>query len=265
MGGRPRTGRARRDPTTHRAVSHDTRGPALGRSDDRSATLHGVRLLPLRPHRRSHRREPGPVRAAPERAPERQRWHGPRRSSARSCSRLNGSTTAHAALAVLLGLNGLRVSRSMRDKHRRPRASNAGTVRFGSSAKATSPRRFCSFRAPRGPSTSLIGELHEGPILRRRDGERLDRRTAHRWVRCDRQTRGPRCRPSAHARAGFIMAALDAGVPLATYRSPPDTPTHERRRSTTDAARTSTATPPTLLSRSSPADNARRPRSALLG
>jgi hypothetical protein len=23
----------------------------------------------------------------------------------------------------------------------------------------------------------------EGPILRRRDGQRLDRRTAHRWVR----------------------------------------------------------------------------------
>jgi hypothetical protein len=28
-----------------------------------------------------------------------------------------------------------------------------------------------------------VGERHDGPILRRRDGQRLDRRTARRWVR----------------------------------------------------------------------------------
>jgi len=28
-----------------------------------------------------------------------------------------------------------------------------------------------------------VGERHDGPILRRRDGQRLDRRAAHRWVR----------------------------------------------------------------------------------
>jgi hypothetical protein len=28
-----------------------------------------------------------------------------------------------------------------------------------------------------------VGERHKGPILRRRDGHRLDPRTRHRWVR----------------------------------------------------------------------------------
>jgi hypothetical protein len=38
-----------------------------------------------------------------------------------------------------------------------------------------------------------------GPILRRRDGERLDRRTAHRWGSLHRQARRPRRRAPAHA------------------------------------------------------------------
>ena len=59
----------------------------------------------------------------------------------------------------------------------------------------------------------VVGERHEGPILRRKDGQRLDRRTAHRWVRSMANGR-TRSRPSAHAPRGFIMAALDAGVPL---------------------------------------------------
>jgi integrase len=81
-----------------------------------------------------------------------------------------------------------------------------------------------------------IGERREGPILLRLDGERLDRRTAHRWVR----SIGKRAQlGSVHPhmlRAAFIMAALDAGVPLrevqiaARHADPRTTTVYDRRR-----------------------------------
>ncbi len=59
-----------------------------------------------------------------------------------------------------------------------------------------------------------IGERSEGPILLRHDGDRLDTRTAYRWVRSV-GTRAGLERIHPHMlRAAFIMAALDAGVPL---------------------------------------------------
>jgi integrase/recombinase XerD len=80
-----------------------------------------------------------------------------------------------------------------------------------------------------------VGERCEGPILRRRDGQRLDRRTAHRWVRAI----GKRAElGSVHPhmlRAAFISAALDAGVPLrdvqiaARHADPGTTTIYERR------------------------------------
>jgi integrase len=88
----------------------------------------------------------------------------------------------HAALAVLLGLNGLRVSEACATN-----AEDLGIERghrtlriMGKGHKpATVPL------VPRAARTVdlAVGERHEGPILRRRDGNRLDRRTAHRWVR----------------------------------------------------------------------------------
>jgi hypothetical protein len=60
-----------------------------------------------------------------------------------------------------------------------------------------------------------VGERHEGPILRRRDGERLDRRTAHRWVRPIGKQAGLGHVHPHMLRAAFIMAALDAGVSAA--------------------------------------------------
>ena len=118
----------------------------------------------------------------------------------------------HAALGVLLGLNGLRVSEA------------------------------CG-------ANLASGERHEGPILCRRDGQRLDLRTAHRWVRSIGRRAGLGVVHPHMLRAGFIMAALDAGVPLQTSSSPLVTPTPARPRSMTGAARhstarDSTATPP---------------------
>ena len=119
----------------------------------------------------------------------------------------------HAALAVLLGLNGLRVSEACATNvedlghergHRTLRIIGKGNK------PATIPL------VPRTARTIdlAVGERCEGPILRRRDGQRLDRRTAHRWVRAigKRAVLG-----GVHPhmlRAAFIMAALDAGVPL---------------------------------------------------
>ena len=59
-----------------------------------------------------------------------------------------------------------------------------------------------------------IGERSEGPILHRHDGARLDRRTAHRWVRSIGKRAGLGAVHPHMLRAAFIMAALDAGVPL---------------------------------------------------
>jgi integrase len=85
-----------------------------------------------------------------------------------------------------------------------------------------------------------IGEGTSGPILPRQDGERPDRRTAHRWVRSigKRASLG-----SVHPhmlRAAFIMAALDAGVPLrdvqlaARHSDPRTTTVYDRRRTNFD-------------------------------
>jgi integrase/recombinase XerD len=85
-----------------------------------------------------------------------------------------------------------------------------------------------------------IGERHEGPILCRRDGQRLDRRTAHRWVRSIGRRAGLGVVHPHMLRAGFIMAALDAGVPLrdvqiaARHADPRTTTIYDRRRENFD-------------------------------
>ena len=88
----------------------------------------------------------------------------------------------HAALAVLLGLNGLRVSEacatSIKDL-----GSERGHRILRIVGKGNKPAVI-----PLVPRTArtidlAVGERCEGPILCRRDGERLDQRTAHRWIR----------------------------------------------------------------------------------
>ncbi len=85
-----------------------------------------------------------------------------------------------------------------------------------------------------------VGERCEGPILRRRDGQRLDRRTAQRWVKAIGKRAGlGRVYPHM-LRSAFIMAALDAGVPLrdvqiaARHADPRTTTIYDRRRQNFD-------------------------------
>jgi integrase/recombinase XerD len=145
----------------------------------------------------------------------------------------------HAALAVLLGLNGLRASEACATNiedlgiergHRTLRIVGKGNKR------ATVPL------VPRIARTIdlAVGERHEGPILRRRDGQRLDRRTAHRWVHAVGKRAGLGAVHPHMLRAAFIMAALDAGVPLrevqiaARHADPRTTTIYDRRRQNFD-------------------------------
>jgi integrase len=85
-----------------------------------------------------------------------------------------------------------------------------------------------------------IGERSQGPILLRHDGERLEPRTAYRWVRSVGVQAGlDRVHPHM-LRAAFIMAALDAGLPLrdvqiaARHADPRTTTVYDRRRQNDD-------------------------------
>ena len=86
----------------------------------------------------------------------------------------------------------------------------------------------------------VIGERTEGPILRRHDGHRLDRRTAHRWIRAIGKRAGLGVVYPHMLREAFIMAALDAGVPLrnvqiaARHADPRTTTIYDRRRENFD-------------------------------
>jgi integrase/recombinase XerD len=147
---------------------------------------------------------------------------------------------AHAALAVLLGLNGLRVSEAcatniedlgMTRGHRTLRIIGKGN------RPATIPL------VPRTARTLdlAIAERNEGPILVRRDDGRLERRTAHRWVRAIGKRAGlGLVHPHMLRGGGGIMAALDAGVPLrdvqivARHADPRTTTVYDRRRENFD-------------------------------
>ena len=148
----------------------------------------------------------------------------------------------HAALAALLGLNGLRVSEAC--------ATDAEDLGFDRGhrtlriiGKGNKPAVIPL--VPRVARTIALGERCEGPILHRHDGQRLDRRTAHRWVRSIGKRAGLGIVHPHMLRAAFIMAALDAGVLFGTFRSLPGMRIRGPRRSMTVDGRTSTDTPPT--------------------
>jgi integrase/recombinase XerD len=142
---------------------------------------------------------------------------------------------AHAALAVLLGLNGLRVSEAC-ETNIEDMAFERGHRVLRIIGKGNKPALI-----PLVPRTArtidlAVGERREGPILLRRDGQRLDRRTAHRWVRSIGKRTGIGLVHPHMLRAAFIMAALDAGVPLrevqvaARHADPRTTTVYDRRR-----------------------------------
>ena len=146
---------------------------------------------------------------------------------------------AHPALAVLLGLNGLRVSEAcganiedlgMERGHRVLRIVGKGSKPV---LIALVPRT--------APAIDLsIGEGRAGPIALRQDGRRLDRRTAHRWVQSIGKRAGLRPVHPYMLRAGLIMAGLDAGVRLrevqlaARHSDPRTTTVYHRRRQDLD-------------------------------
>ena len=145
----------------------------------------------------------------------------------------------HAALAVLLGLSGLRVSEACATNIEDlglERGHRTLPILGKGSKPATIPL------VPRTARTIdlAVGECCEGPILRRRDGQRLDRRTAHRWVRSIGKRAGLGAVHPHMLRAAFIMAALDAGVPLrdvqlaARHAAPRTTTIYDRRRQNFD-------------------------------
>lgn len=120
---------------------------------------------------------------------------------------------AHAALAVLLGLNGLRVGEAC-ETNIEDMAIERGHRVLRIIGKGNKPALI-----PLVPRTArtidlAVGERAEGPILLRHDGQRLDRRTAHRWVRSIGKRAGLGSVHPHMLRAAFIMAALDDGVPL---------------------------------------------------
>ncbi len=145
----------------------------------------------------------------------------------------------HAALAVLLGLNGLRVSEAC-STNIEDLGFERGHRTLQILGKGNKPAGI-----PLVPRTARTvdlanGERNIGPILIRRDGQRLDSRTAYRWVRSIGQHAGlDRVHPHM-LRAAFIMAALDAGVPLrdvqiaARHADPRTTTIYDRRRQNYD-------------------------------
>ena len=158
-------------------------------------------------------------------------------NSERSCS--PRSDHDHAALAVLLGLNGLRISEACATNIEDlgiERGHRVLRIVGKDNKPATIPL------VPRTARTVdlAVGERCSGPILRRCDGQRLDRRTAHRWVRSIGKRAGIGPVHPHMLRAAFIMAALDAGVPLrdvqlaARHADPRTTTVYDRRRQNFD-------------------------------
>jgi site-specific recombinase XerD len=145
----------------------------------------------------------------------------------------------HAALAVLLGLIGLRVSEAC--------SANIEDIGFerGHRVLRIIGKGNQPAVVPLVPRTARtidldLGERTCGPILTRRDGSRLDTRTAYRWVRAGGRQAGLDHVHPHMLRAAFIMAALDHGVPLrdvqlaARHADPRTTTVYDRRRQNLD-------------------------------
>ncbi len=145
----------------------------------------------------------------------------------------------HAALAVLLGLNGLRVSEAC-ETDAEDLGIDRGHRTLRIIGKGNKPAVIPLVPRVARTIDLVLGERCEGPILHRHDGERLDRRTAHRWVRSIGKKAGLGNVHPHMLRAAFIMAALDAGVPLrdvqlaARHADPRTTTIYDRRRENFD-------------------------------
>ena len=145
------------------------------------------------------------------------------------------------ALSVLLGLLGLRVSEAcaVRVEDFAHEQQGHRVLRLvGKGGKpATMPVPVPVLRA----LTAAAGERHAGPLLRRADGQQLDRRTADRWVKQIARRAGITKQISPHSlRHAMVTNALDAGVPLrdvqvaARHSDPRTTSRYDRNRHNLD-------------------------------
>jgi site-specific recombinase XerD len=145
----------------------------------------------------------------------------------------------HAALGVLLGLNGLRVGEAC-SSNVEDLGVDRGHRTLHIIGKGNKPALIPLVPRVARTIDLAVGERTEGPILRRHDGQRLDRRTAHRWVRSIGKRAGLGLIHPHMLRSAFIMAALDAGVPLrevqiaARHADPRTTTIYDRRRANFD-------------------------------
>ncbi len=145
----------------------------------------------------------------------------------------------HQALGALLGLNGLRVSEAC-DTNIENLAFERGHRTLKITGKGNKPATIPLVPRVARTIDLAVGERHQGPILLRRDAQRLDRRTAHRWVRSIGKRAGLDHVHPHMLRAAFIMAALDAGVPLrdvqlaARHADPRTTTIYDHRRQNFD-------------------------------
>jgi integrase/recombinase XerD len=238
MGHRQPHRRARGESCAHRAVPRLDGGPRARRVNYRPSPLDGCGFYRfahidgrIRPNPAQYVRRPQ-VHPSDARALDRSEL-GVFLFTAEQCDR------DHAALAALLGLNGLRVSEAC--------ATNTEDLGFERGhhtlrivGKGNKPATVPLVPRTARTTDLAVGERHEGPILRRRDGQRLDRRTAHRWIRSIGKRAGLGAVHPHMLRAAFIMAALDAGVPLrdvqiaARHADPRTTTIYDRRRQNFD-------------------------------
>ncbi len=172
-----------------------------------------MRFLPICPHRRADRLQPAQyVRRPTVHRPE---GRGLDRSDlGRFLFAAEHFDHVHGALAVLLGLNGLRVSEAC-GSNVEDLGLERGRRTLRIMGKGSKPAVIPLVPRAARMIDLAVGERTQGPILRRASGERLDR--AHRppLGSLHRTAGRTGARPPAHAsRAAFIMAALDAGVPL---------------------------------------------------
>jgi site-specific recombinase XerD len=146
---------------------------------------------------------------------------------------------AHSVLASLLGLNGLRTSEACETN-----IEDLGFERGHRTLKIMG-KGYKPATIPLVPRTAraidlAVGERESGPVIVRASGERLDRRTAYRWVEAIGKRAGLGHVHPHMLRSAFIMAALDAGVPLrdvqtaARHANPRTTTVYDRRRENFD-------------------------------
>lgn len=144
------------------------------------------------------------------------------------------------ALAVLLAMNGLRVSEACN--------ANIEDLAVGRGHRTLTVLRKGGWHEliPLAPRTAraidlVIGERSEGPILLRNDGRRLDRCAAYRIVKRLARKAGVTHRVSPHSiRHAAITGCLDAGVDIrdvqyfAGHATPTTTIHYDRNRKNLD-------------------------------